>query len=186
MHRRKALKNLGLLSGSMILFPSCDFSKENVSKVMNNMQVTETQESLLKSLVETLIPKTDSPGGLDLNLDEFVWVMVDDCLPKDEQDSFMKGLSSFESTYKNFSGNSFLESDQEQRALIMSQMTNENSNKELLQDVVRFIEISKSYAILGFMRSEYIMTEVMPYSLVPGKYPSCRNVDPNGKINIYA
>ncbi len=186
MHRRKALKNLGLLSGSLMLFPSCDFSKENVSRVMNNLQVTETQESLLKSLVETLIPKTDTPGGLDLKLDEFVWVMVDDCLPKDEQDSFMNGLSAFESTYKKFSGNSFQGSEQEQRALIMSQMADENSNKELPQDVIRFIEISKSYAVLGFMRSEYLMTEVMPYSLVPGKYPSCRTVDPNGKINIYA
>ena len=186
MHRRKALKNLGLLSGGLMLFPSCDFSKENVSKVMNNLQVSETQESLLKSLVETLIPKTDTPGSLDLNLHEFVWVMVDDCLPKNERDSFMNGLSSFESTYKKFSGNSFQGSEQEQRALIMSQMADEKSNEELPEEVIRFIEISKSYAVLGFMRSEYLMTEVMPYSLVPGKYPACRTVDPNGKINIYA
>ena len=51
---------------------------------------------------------------------------------------------------------------------------------------MRFIEISKSYAIVGFMRSEYVMTEVMPYSLVPGKPPVCRTIDTNEKINIYA
>ena len=186
MDRRKALKNLGLLSGSVILFPSCDFSKENVSKVMNNLQVTETQESLLKSLVETYIPETEHPGGLSMNLDEFIWVMVDDCLSKEEQAAFIKGLSLFELTFKEFGGESFQKSNQEQRATVLSQMMVENPVNEIPQEVIRFIEISKSYAILGFMRSEYVMTEVMPYSLVPGKPPVCRTIDTNEKINIYA
>lgn len=186
MDRRKALKNLGLLSGSVILFPSCDFSKENVTRVMNNLQVTETQESLLKSLVETFIPETDQPGGLSMNLDEFIWVMVDDCLPTDQQDAFLKGLYSFERTYKEFGGESFQKSNQEQRASVLSQMVSENPDKEVPDEVIRFIQISKSYAVLGFMRSEFIMTEVMPYTLVPGKPPVCRTLDPNGKINIYA
>lgn len=186
MDRRKALKNLGLLSGSVILFPSCDFSKENVSIVMNNLQVTETQESLLKSLVETYIPETEHPGGLSMNLDEFIWVMVDDCLPKDQQDDFMKGMSLFEPTFEELGGESFQKSNQEQRTAALSQMLIENPVREIPEEVIRFIEISKSYAVLGFMRSEYIMTEVMPYSLVPGKPPVCRTIDPNGKINIYA
>jgi hypothetical protein len=186
MDRRKALKNLGLLSGSVILFPSCDFSKENVSKVMNNLQVSETQESLMKILAETYIPETDRPGGLSMNLDEFIWVMVDDCLPKDEQDAFMKGLSLFEPTIKELGGESFKNSNQEQRATMLSQMMVQNPVIEIPEEVIRFIEISKSYTVLGFMRSEYIMTEVMPYSLVPGKPPVCRTIDPNGKINIYA
>jgi len=186
MDRRKALKNLGLLSGSVILFPSCDFSKENVSKVMNNLQVSETQESLMKSLAETYIPETDRPGGRSLNLDEFIWVMVDDCLPKDEQEAFIKGLSLFEPAFKELGGESFQKSNQEQRVTALSQMMVENPVKEIPQEVIHFIEISKSYAILGFMRSEYVMTEVMPYSLVPGKPPVCRTIDPNEKINIYA
>lgn len=186
MDRRKALKKLGLLSGSVILFPSCDFSKENVSKVMNNLQVTQTQESLLKNLVETFIPETEVPGGVSLALDHFVWVMVDDCLPKDEQNAFLKGLTLFESTYKELFGESFQKSNQEQRVSALREMLVENPVKDVPEEVVRFIEISKSYAVLGFMRSEYLMTEVMPYSLVPGKPPVCRKINPNGKINIYA
>lgn len=186
MDRRKALKNLGLLSGSVILFPSCDFSKENVSRVMNNLQVTETQESLLKSLAETYIPETEHPGGLSMKLDEFIWVMVDDCLSKDERAAFIKGLSLFELTFKELDGESFQKSNQEQRATGLSQMMVENPVKEIPEEVIRFIKISKSFTVLGFMRSEYIMTEVMPYSLVPGKPPVCRILDPNEKINIYA
>ncbi len=185
MDRRNALKNLGLLSGSLILFPSCDFSKENVSRVMNTLQVTESQESLLKILVETIIPETDHPGGLAMKLDEFIWVMVDDCLPKDQQDAFLNGLSSFESIYKDLSGEDIQNSKPERRAVLLEQMVGENPDRKVPQDVKSFIEISKSYAVLGFMRSEYIMTEVFPYTLVPGKYPACRTLDPNKKINIY-
>ena len=186
MNRRNALKNLGLLSGSVILFPSCDFSKENVSRVMNNLQVTQSQESLLKNLVESMIPETDHPGGPALKLDEFIWVMVDDCLPKDQQDSFLSGLSAFQATYKDLSGENFQDSKPERRAALLEQMVGKNPDSEVPEKVKRFIEISKSYAVLGFMRSEYIMTEVFPYALVPGKYPACRTLDTNGKINIYA
>lgn len=186
MDRRKALKSLGLLSSGLVLLPSCDFSKENVSKVMNNLKVTDSQESILKSLVETYIPETEHPGGLSMRLDEFIWVMVDDCLSKDEQADFIKGLSLFEPAFKQLVGESFQKSNQEQRATALSQIMVENSVNEIPEEVIRFVEISKSYAVMGFMRSEYIMTEVMPYSLVPGKPPVCRTIDPNGKINIYA
>ena len=110
--------------------------------------------------------------------------MVDDCLPKDRQDSFLKGLSSFESTFRQFSGASFGASNQEEKARVLDEMIN-SPTTEISEDVIHFVQTSKSYAVLGFMRSEYLMTEIMPYSLIPGKYPACRTTDPNGKINIY-
>ena len=186
MDRRKALKNLGLISGGLLVLPSCDFSKENVSRVMNNLEVTESQESLLKNLVEAYIPETDIPGGIGLKLDEFVWVMVDDCLPKDQQDSFLRGLSSFESLFMKINGNSFSESTAEQKSQALSEIASGEANDPERKDVLAFVEISKSFAVLGFMRSEYLMSEVMPYTLVPGKYPACRTLDPNEKVNIYA
>ncbi len=186
MDRRKALKNLGLISGGLLVLPSCDFSKENVSRVMNNLEVTESQESLLKSLVEAYIPETDIPGGIGLKLDEFVWVMVDDCLPKEQQDSFLRGLSSFETLFKKINGSSFSGSTADQKTLALSEIVSGEANDPERKDVLAFVEISKSFAVLGFMRSEYLMTEVMPYTLVPGKYPACRTVDTNEKVNIYA
>lgn len=186
MDRRKALKSLGLLSGGLILLPSCDFSKENVTKIMSNLKVTKSQESLLKNLVQTIIPETEVPGAGGLNIDEFVWVMVDDCLSEDQQKLFMNGLAMFETTYEDFSGENFFDSEQDKKVSILNQMMSDKEVKEAHEDVRHFIEISKSYAMLGFMESEYIMTQVMPYSLVPGKPPECRTIDPNGKINIYA
>ncbi len=68
MDRRKALVNLGILTGGMVLLPSCEFSKEKISFALNNLQVTESQESLLKDIVSFLIPEGDLPGAGSLNV----------------------------------------------------------------------------------------------------------------------
>ena len=106
--------------------------------------------------------------------------------PKDQQDSFLRGLSSFETFFKNISGKSFSESTADQKAKALTEIVSGEANDPERKDVLGFIEISKSFAVLGFMRSEYLMTEVMPYTLVPAKYPECRSLDPNEKVNIYA
>jgi hypothetical protein len=164
MDRRKALKQLSLLSGGLILLPSCDFSKEEITRAMNNLEVTPTQESLLSDLVDFIIPETNIPGGQSLELDKFVWVMVDDCLPKKQQEVFLKGLSTFEKV-----GFSSIKTE-----------------TPATGEVLYLIETTKSFATLGFMQSEFVMTELMPYALVPGKPPVCRTIDPNDQININA
>ena len=185
MDRRKALKQIGLLSGGMILFPSCDLSKENVSRVMNKLEVTENQEKLLAALVEAIIPESEIPGAGTLNVADFVWVMVDDCLDEDTQKSFISGLNEFEGRFAKINGSSFDKSGQDERAHGLRSIVEQESTYEN-DPVVGMIEIAKAYAILGYNKSEYIMTEIMPYTLIPGKNPICRTLDPNEKININA
>ena len=175
MDRRKALKQLSLLSGGLILLPSCDFSKEEVTRAMNNLEVTQAQESLLSDLVAFMIPETEIPGGKSLELDKFVWVMVDDCLPGKQQDHFMKGLSKLGKV-----GFSNLKSE------TLATGEDGGSSEQMSEELRYLIETTKSFAALGFMQSEYVMTEVMPYALVPGKPPACRTIDANDQININA
>lgn len=153
---------------------------------MNNLEVSETQDSLLRNLVDSMIPETDAPGALSLGLNAFVWVMVDDCLDKSQQDTFLQGLSSFESSYEKMSEEPFQRSSPVEQTKILTRMTNSESENQIPKEVFYLIETTKSFAALGFMQSEFVMTEVMPYALVPGKPPVCRTIDPNDQINIYA
>ena len=185
MDRRKALRNLGLLSGGLILLPACDLSKENVTRVMNKLEVTEKQETLLKDLVTTLIPETEIPGAGSLAVQDFVWVMADDCLDKEMQDSYMRGLQSFAGSFRKIAGQDFDGSGESERVKGLSDLMEAGADGEV-GDVQNFIEITKAFAILGYTQSEYFITEVMPYTLIPGKNPECRTVQPNEKINVNA
>lgn len=186
MDRRKALKQIGLLSGSVVLLSACDVSKENVSRVMNKLRITDAQEALMEKLIDTIIPETDIPGALSLKVADFVWVMADDCLNEDLQGSFLSGLEQFKSRFKAVIGSDFDEAGQPERVRGMSSILKDNPASEPNDDVVAFIEITKAFSILGFTKSEYFMTEVMPYTLIPGKNPQCKTIDPNQKINANA
>ena len=171
MNRRKALINLGIISGGLVLLSSCEFSKEKVSLALNNLNINKSQESLLKEIIETMLPGGEIPGAIELKVDEFVWVMVDDCMEKKQQDDFLTGL------------NSFGQMSNKERKVIFKSLEEHNSEDQGSLDK-RFIQTVKQLAVFGFMESEYIMTEVMPYSLVPGKYGTCETIDPTKRINI--
>ncbi len=187
MDRRKALRNLGILTGGMVLLPSCEFSKEKISFALNNLQVTETQESLLKDIVSTLIPEGDLPGAGSLQVHDFVWVMVDDCMEKERQDSLHRGLNDFDSTSKKRQRKTFCSyriMRNDYWHLTAYSEDPQMSHAKVNDDVKLFFNTTKDLTIFGYMRSEYIMTEVMPYTLIPGSYGPCETVDNTKRINV--
>ncbi len=186
MDRRKALKHLGILSGGMVMLSSCDFTKEKVSLTLNKLRITESQETLMKELAETILPQGNLPGALDLEVHDFIWIMVDDCLKNDIQQSYLEGMKNFNNKFKALTGQSFHRSKQQDRVKALQSIVNRevSPSDQGNRDVLNFVEITKSFTILGYMKSEYIMTEVMPYSLVPGSYGTCETIDNDKRINV--
>ena len=190
MNRRKALKNLGLIAGGIILLPSCDFSDEKVSTILNKLQISIEEEKLLQEIVATILPEGEIPGAKSLKVSDFVWVMIDDMLSDKKQKSFMNGLKLFDVKVRESRKNSFTDLSENDKLIVLKDLLNGNTHKDKiekkndLKDVKRFLQAVKYYATWGFMQSEYIMTEIMPYQLVPGTYGSCETIETNKRINI--
>lgn len=186
MDRRKALRNLGILTGGVVLFPSCDFTEEKVSLALNTLRITESQETLMKELVGCIIPEGDIPGAVSLKVHDFVWVMVDDCMDEPSKESYLIGLNNFDNSIKNISGKRFAKLKPEERIKTLSGILEkaDDTMGSFDKDLINFIQTSKNFTTLGYMRSEYIMTEVMPYTLIPGTYGPCETVDNSKRINI--
>jgi hypothetical protein len=157
---------------------------------MNKLQITAKEKSLLNEMVASIIPEGELPGAKSLKVDNFVWVMVDDCLPKEQQNSFMNGLKLFDSKVKEISRNSFVESDTGEKIKILNAILDidiekdETNKKSNIKDLQNFIKTTKYYTGRGYLQSEYIMTEIMPYQLVPGTYGVCETIEKNQRINI--
>lgn len=186
MNRRKALVNLGIITGGMMLLPSCEFSEEKITLALHNLNVTQRQDLLLKDIVKTMIPEGDLPGAESLNVYKFVWVMVDDCLEVSLQKSYINGLNKFDQQIESITGKGF-KSLNTQEQLKAFQIISEDSDdpKTIIDgDVKSFLNATKRFSILGYMKSEYIMTEIMPYTLVPTKYGTCDTIDKTKRINI--
>lgn len=185
MKRRDVIKNIGFVTGGILLFPSCNFSNEKVTIAMNRLKVTEDNMALLKTLVNVILPDGDMPGGIALNIDKFIWVIVDDCISTDYQKSFLNGIEQFDQEVKIQIGQSFnsLNSFGKEKA-VQELLENKNTKTE----VQYFINTTKQVAVWGYMNSEYYKTKQMPYKLVPGpfSYQTCKTIDTNEKININA
>jgi hypothetical protein len=168
MNRRDALRSLALLSGGLVLVPSCDFSQEDILSAYNNLNITQNQKRLLAAIADTIIPSGSTKGAADIAVEDFVLVMVNDCVDEQGQQNFTKGLKNFNDFSKNTSGKKFLDLDAEARKeTIIQGLATENEEQQHFKE---FLQATKRFTIQGFMASEYIQTEVKPYSLIPGAY----------------
>ena len=186
MDRRNALRNLGIITGSIVLLPSCDFSEEKASLVLNKLSIKASEESLMKELVSCIIPEGTILGAASLNVHNFVWIMVDDIMKEEEQNRFLNGMKAFEPFVKKSNGKSFTALNQEQREDVLVGILNLNIEDEnsTEKDLNFFVSQSKRFTSYGFMQSEYIMKEIMPYSLIPGTYGPCETIDNTKRINV--
>jgi predicted transcriptional regulator len=184
MERREALKALAVLTGGAVLVPSCNFLKEDILAAYKNLQVTPSLQQLLASVADTIIPAGTIKGAADIAVQDFILVMVNDCLEPEEQKVFMQGLTAFNDYSKKVGEKSFGRLAPDGRSLVVvaglaierkpdaapnetedGKMQRENENA-----VGEFVKITKRFTIQGFMMSQYIMTEIKPYQIIPGPY----------------
>jgi hypothetical protein len=195
MNRRDILKNLSLITGGALILPSCDFFAEKVAIAMNNLNITAKQEELLAELVGVIIPDGNIPGAKQLNVQDFVWVMVDDCLEIPDQKRFLTGLDQFVSYSRKSAGRTFSKLSLEKKTRLLQEILATPSNEAInntgpaeknMADVHFCIRNIKRFTVQGYLQSKYVMTEIMPYSLIPGSYESCKQIDKSKPVNIYA
>ncbi|WP_215226528.1 gluconate 2-dehydrogenase subunit 3 family protein [Echinicola shivajiensis] len=186
MNRRLALKQMALVTGGLALIPGCDFSEEKILAAYDELQITDGHQQVLKSLVDTIIPKTDLKGAVELGVHDFVLVMANDCLGKEDQQRFVSGLKGFDQYVKTNFGTKFLKLDQAKAVEVVDTLL--DAKKEVSagsEDYQYFVKTTKKYAIQAYMASEYVMTELMPYTLVPGpKFNGSKKIVPGEKVNI--
>ena len=168
--RRRALKQFVYVSAGMILVPSCMQDSTKSSFLLKKIKVSPNDESMLAELCETIIPKTDTPGAKDLSAHLFVLMMVDDCSTKEEQDLFVSGMQAFSELTKKITGKSFLDANTTERRKTIEAVV---SIKEKDSPIAAFYSEVKKRTIQAYTGSEYFLTQVQVYELIPGRYHGC-------------
>jgi hypothetical protein len=164
--RRQAIRQFLFVSAGVALIPSCMEDRSKSSILYRNLDITADQEKLLAELAETVIPKTSTPGAKDLSAHLFALKMIDDCRSKEDQDTFMEGLRAFEKT----AGKDFARQSMQERAKILEPL---DKDKESKDPVAVFYRTMKRLTIQAYTSSEYFLTKVQVYELVPGRYHGC-------------
>jgi len=175
MDRRTALKNLALVIGSTALLPRC--TSHNPVAHFNSFDVTYDQQSLVHDMAETIIPKTSTAGASELELDKFIWLMLDDCTKKDDQKAFFKGMGEFNDLVKKTYNKSFPDCTKEEKLSLLKTFEKKPGDKpdakpanNYSKELQGFFGTVKSLTVFGYTESKYFLTKEDVYELVPGRY----------------
>ena len=194
MKRREALKSTVLLGGSAVfstslltLLQSCQ-QQSRLDWQPRFLSMDHAQ--LISSLVDTLLPATETPGALDVKVDLFIDLVFDKMYNEAEQQKTVEEMDQFNETCVSRFGKVFHQLDAGQKKAIVQE---EEAKAPTIngsvwgtavgeQKSVGFYRSLKSLAIWGYCTSEEIGKNVLNYDPVPGEYKGCIPFSDVGKV----
>ncbi len=194
MNRREALKKTGLLGGVAAGAPGLLSLLQSCSQQSRSGWVpqflSEKQAQFISAFVDTILPKTDTPGALDVKTDMFIDLVYAKTLTSEAQEGVKAELDKFDSDCESKYGKSFADlSNEEKRDCLMThEKETAKFNRGVWgttvgeQEPVAFYRNLKSMALWGYFSSEEIGKNVLNYDPIPGQYRGCVPVEEIGKI----
>ncbi len=170
MNRRFWIKEIMIVAGGLVLLPSCVQQDSKASVQLKHIAINSDEEALLSAVVDTIIPATDTPGAKDLNVHQFVLKMMDDCFVPQDQSTFMAGLKQLNAYLKKTSGKKLTDIDTEKRPALFTDLTAATAPEKAIQ---YFLLTTRKLTVMGYSQSQYVMTKINKYELVPGRFHGC-------------
>ena len=165
MNRRKAIKNIAIVSGGLITLPqwmaSCGLSDTTIHQTSFSV----AEQKILASVTDTIIPAGNSIGALSVGVDKFLQKLIDDCYEKDAQDNVKAQLRSLDGSAKTTHKKSFVDCTQAEREGLLIKLSSSEKKEEK-----EFFDLIKSETIRGFNTSQKVMQEYLGYKVAPGHY----------------
>ena len=185
MKRREALRKTAFLSGSAALTPA----------LLNLLQACQTQErlswepkfldtqqaQLISSLVDTILPKTETPGGLEMKVDIFIDLVFAELYQEQAQTKVVQELAAMDQNCQEQFGATFTNISPEQRSEFLTELeaASPKFNGQVWgtavgeQQPVGVYRNLKSLMLWGYFSSEEIGENVLSYDPIPGDYLGC-------------
>lgn len=138
------------------------------------------KKNLIAEIAEIIIPRTDTPGAKDAQVELFIIAMIMEASDKKIQHNFMKGLADLEEyAYHNFQRD-FLKCSPSQKVSILTYFEKSSNYSYLILNKINnkifgmpfFIKV-KSLTIEGYCTSELGAKQGLAYDYIPGSFVSC-------------
>ncbi len=170
MDRRLAIKNLMVASGGMLALPA--WAREWTAQgLVHTSSFSATEQQLLASVADTIIPAGNSIGAITVGVDKFLQKLIDDCYDKEVQSNVKKQMAALDTAAQATHQKSFSSLDQLQRETLLLKLSASSDKAE--KD---FFNLLKNETIRGFNTSKEVMTKYLKYQVAPGHYYGCVNV----------
>jgi hypothetical protein len=168
MNRRYLLKGIGavaLYSSFPTVVSEFLSSCNSTTKKQRAGFFSDEEFSMVESFTDILLPKTTTPGALDVQAPYFVDLVVKNCMNKSDQQLIKDGLKQADKEAGNFSALS------SQQKTDFIKKIDEGAFKE--NNNYTWFRILKKLTLIGYFTSQEGMTKALNYAKVPGEYKAC-------------
>lgn len=172
MDRREALKRVGLLMGGAL-------SASVVSGVLAGCRaggtaaytprtLTASQDDLVATVAELIIPATDTPGARAAGVNVFIDQMLTRIYTDEERNRFLAGLADLDA---RAGGSGFLQSTAAAQTDLLKALEAEaRAARADGADETPFFRTMKELTLVGYYTSEIGATQELKYVHVAGSY----------------
>ena len=133
----------------------------------NPVYFSKTEFSLLSNIADFFIPKTETPGALDMKVPQFIDIIISETYNNESKNNFSNKLKLL---IEDFKSNNIELSDYYS---IKSKFVNDFNNKTH-QEIYNQI---RDLTVWGFKTSKEIALNVLNYNPIPGYQLGCIDID---------
>ena len=187
MNRREIIKYAALATGAAISTPlmtsllsGCQTDIVANAEDYSPLSFSEEEFTLLKNLIDVILPKTDSPSASDVGVHKMIDHMVSKVYNKEDQTLYKQG---FTKLINHLAGENpdlikLLKLGADKKLELLKKI--DSSREEGLKDVRKAYLDLKQQTVAYYLSTEEIAKNYLTYLPVPGKYEPCISVEAAG------
>lgn len=160
MNRRDALRGIGAVA-AITLVPA--EIREAWNQVSSGSRppagLTDAHLGLIEALCAEIIPRTDTPGAVDVGVPAFIDALVSASWSDTDRSAFQGGMDALQQYFSSASGER-----------LTSRIEAIEAGTDRRRDPERTYWQLKSLIVHGYFTSEQVMKEVLRVEVMPGRF----------------
>jgi hypothetical protein len=178
MHRRQILSVLGTAALAPLFAPLSARERwaagtslhDRATRQAGGRALSPAQMALVTALADTVIPRTDTPGAVDVGAPAFVDLLLAEWYPDQERQEILAGFDAWDARCREAQGNSFAALDESGRIAFLTVVDAETGPAGSPAGAYAAI---KSAIVFGYVTSKQVAEAHRTTPIIPGRFDGC-------------
>jgi hypothetical protein len=179
MHRRDVLQFLGgailaprlaSLSGLERWRAGSRLHEELADGQPAGKGLSATQLTLVTALADTLIPRTDTPGAVDVAVPRFIDRLVEEWYPDNLREEILTGLDAIDARATAMGGQPFAALDAGGRGAVLTALDLRATPSDPAETTWRQV---RNQIVFGYVTSKPVAELLRTTPIIPGRFDGC-------------
>jgi hypothetical protein len=173
MHRRELLALLGAGATASLLTPLSASERLELGRSLHRqldrlpLALTAHERAIVARIADLVLPRTDTPGALDVGVPAFVDALMAGWYSDQERAEFQKGLADLD---RRAGTSGFLEATPAGQVELLESVDGRSGPAGSAEAAFTTL---KALTIYGYFTSERVQKDVMKTAIIPGRFDGC-------------